>query len=80
MRRFGLIALLFVSACGPDMVWHHNTPAQSQSNGNTVCDDDSVDPRGTPRLNNCRLKSDVDADKRAATDAINYGQLNQRTR
>lgn len=46
-----------------------------------VCDDEAANPRASPHLNNnCRRKSDVDADKRAMQDQINYGQRSQQSR
>ena len=86
MQRFCLTALLFLSACGPGDPHRSTMPNQpnQQSKGgkdDMVCDeDDSVNMRATSHLNNCRPRSEVEADKRAMQDRINYANESQQSR
>ena len=75
-----------LAACGPGTAHHDTTPGQpataSDGKGKDdawVCDDEVSDPRQTTR-SHCRRKSDVNADKRATEDVINYSQAQNRTR
>ncbi|HET9620299.1 MAG TPA: hypothetical protein VFP84_02955 [Kofleriaceae bacterium] len=84
MRRFILTISLAAAACGPGQ--HHDTtpsakPSASASddqNSDLICNsDEPTDPRA-PTRPKCRRRSDVDADKRAAQDVVNYGRASTR--